>query len=273
VLALYILALLARHHVRNQLGIRRTRGGEQIVRLLQSQNEDIRRNAALTLGAYCLNNESLQTESSRAIPILVRILSGNTTTSLTRRTVTACLAALADNNKANQNSILQVGGLRNAIVMLTSDRTFTKSALHLVSAVVSHNDSAQNAVILEHPRFIPDLLVLLAGESPLLIQAYVTNTLVELVKKNQRAQRTLYVNDGITKLVPILADHERRNVQTLINTLYLLVTLVKLHKFAPRVKLELLRLRVGEHLRPLSTSKDIQLAELAAGLAKMIDSH
>jgi len=182
-LALYLLAILARYQVKSQLAIRRARGGDQIVRLLLSPVEGVRRNAALALGAFTLNNKSVQSEVTRAIPMLVRILENHQNPPPTLRAVAACLASIADSNTANQSLVIEAGGLRAAILLYPTSKHYVRSCLNLVSAVVSHNVSAQNKVLLEYPRFLTELLALLSSPDTHEYKDAVTNTLVELVKK------------------------------------------------------------------------------------------
>jgi len=277
VLSLYLLALLARYHIRNQLAIRRARGGEQLMRLLQSNVEHVRRNAALALGAYSLNNKSVQSEVNRSIHILSRLLESQQTPPATLRTVAACLASIVDNNPQNQQQIIAAGGLRAAVNKLPTDKHFTRTGLHLVSAIVSHNVSAQNQVILDHPRFLADLLAMLNAPDALQYRDSVITTLVELSKKNSRVQLSVFHANGLTAFVKLLKDYkgdeEKAGVAVYVNTLYLLLTQIKLTKYSRRVREELVQQNVVAIVRPMCSAANRQLAETALSLSKAVEER
>lgn len=277
VLSLYILALLARYHIRNQLAIRRARGGEQLMRLLQSSVEHVRRNAALALGAYSLNNKSVQSEVSRSIHVLSRLLESQQTPPATLRTVAACLASIVDNNPPNQQQIIASGGLRAAVTKLPTDKTFTRTGLHLIAAVVSHNASAQNQVLLDHPRFMHELLAMLNMPDAKQYRDSVITTLVELSKKNSRVQLAVYHSSGLVALVNLLkeykGDEDKHDIALYTNTLYLLLTQIKLTKYSKRVREELVHLSVVASLRPMCAAANRQLAETALSLSKAIEER
>eukprot|EP00026_Physarum_polycephalum_P001501 Phypoly_transcript_01503.p1 GENE.Phypoly_transcript_01503~~Phypoly_transcript_01503.p1 ORF type:complete len:1035 (+),score=194.99 Phypoly_transcript_01503:188-3292(+) len=265
-LALYILALLGRYHVSNQVAIKKAKGGEQIQRLLASNVQRVQRNAALSLGAYSLNNTPIQIESSRAIPQLLLILEGKETPPVTRKAVAACLVSLVDNNKHNQDIVLQHNGLRVAI-KLGESQDYIRPTLHLVAAIVSRNVNAQNVVILEHTTYIVALLTMLSVQ-PRTMHPFVTNTIVELARKNPRVQFMLFLNGAIDKLVPLLTDGSE---QTVVNTLFILYTLSKNRKNGSKIRETLRALNISAVLRNLSVSADRETSEIATSLAKALD--
>lgn len=265
-LSLYILALLGRYHVTNQVAIKKAKGGEQIQRLLGSNVQRVQRNAALALGAYSLNNTPIQIESSRAIPQLLLILEGKETPPVTRKAVAACLVSLVDNNKHNQDVVLQHNGLRVAI-KLGESQEYIRPTLHLVAAIVSRNVNAQNVVILEHTTYIVALLTMLSVQ-PRPMHPFVTNTIVELARKNPRVQFMLFINGAIDKLVPLLTDGSE---QTVVNTLFILYTLTKNRKNGSKIRETLRALNISAVLRNLSVSADRETSEIATSLAKTLD--
>jgi len=262
--------LLARNQVRNQVAIRRVRGGDQMIKLLASTVTRVQRNAALALGAYCLNNNPIQQECSRAIPQLVKLLDSATQSS-TNRTVAAALASLADNNKINQNLVQSAGGLGAVIALLPIDKNFTRCGLHVIAALVCRNTSAQNSVVLEHPRFIPDLLALLTNSSPSL-QTHITNTLVELVKKNTLVQKNLYHADATSRLAALLRA-ENPQERAILNVLFLLWTLWHLRKYKEKIRAEFSRQQVAENVRLFCASRNKDIQELAMNLSKEVENR
>jgi len=265
-LALYILALLGRYHVSNQVAIRKAKGGDQIQRLLASNVQRVQRNAALALGSYSLNNPPIQVESSRAIPQLILILQGKETPPITKKAVAACLVSLADNNKHNQDIIVQHQGLQVAIT-LGENQDFLRPTLHLVASIVSRNLAAQNIVLVNQTNYIVALLTKLSVQ-PRPMHPFVTNTMVELARKNARVQLVLFLNGAIEKLVPLLTTGED---QTIVNCLFLLYVLAKNRKNGSRIRDTLRVLNVAAVLRNLSVSPDRETSEIATSLAKLMD--
>jgi len=142
----------------------------------------VQRNAALALGSYSLNNPPIQAESSRAIPQLVLILDAPETPPVTRKAVAACLVSLADNNRHNQDMILQNNGIRVAIKLGESHQEFVRPTLHLIASIVSRNVNAQNLVAADHPSYVVSLITMLTVQ-PRPMLPFVTNVFVELVRK------------------------------------------------------------------------------------------
>jgi len=247
------------------------------VRLVSSNLESVRRNAALALGAYSLNNKDVQNEVNRAIPTLVGILENLVSQATTLKTVAACLSSLADGNKPNQQVILQNGGLKAAVQLFYVDgHIFVRSCLNLISAVVSHNEVAQNTVMLEHPRLVPDLLTLLSAPDLVNYRDTITNTLVELSKRNKQIQSMIYHLDGIDKLAPLLEGYEyeqdssKTHIQA--NIVFLLFTLVRLKNYSVKVRTLLTKLGVVEFIRPMCAAKSRHLTEVSLNLMKAIES-
>jgi len=176
------------------------------------------------------------------------------------------LVSLADNNKHNQDIMVQNNALRAAI-RLGETQEYVRSTLHLVAAIVSRNSNAQNVVVAEHGTYIVSLLTMLSVQ-PRPVHSFVTNTIVELARKNARVQLALILNGAVEKLVPLLTEGSE---QTIINALFVLYSLSKNRKNGSKVRETLRGLNMASVLRNLSVSADRETSEIATSLAKVMD--
>jgi len=271
---LYLLAILVRNHMSNQLIMRKVKGGEAVIRLLGAPQEPVKQKAALALGAYCLNNIPIQGEVSKAIPILCNILKAEGAQPLTRCTVSACLAAMCDNHSSNQMEVKAVGGLRDIAALIVAwDRSGVppKVSLNLLSALVSSNPTIQNHVVTDHPNVVPHLVGFLRNPPNPEILPIVTNTIVELCKKNIKSQAVLYGADIIPPLVKVIEPPAAED--TVLNSLYILGSLWKLRRFQGKIRTEYNRLKLRDQLRILANSKNRNVRSLAATIEKNLDKR
>jgi len=170
--------------------------------------------------------------------------------------------------------VKRVGGLREVIAMLiSSERTGIppKVSLNLLSALVSSNPAIQNSVVTESPHVVPHLVGLLKNPPSPQILPFVTNTLVELSKKNSKSQAVLYSSDAIPHLVkaiePPAAD------ETVLNSLYVLGSIWKLRRFQGKIRNEYNRLKLRDQLRILANSKNRNVRSLAATIEKNLEKR
>eukprot|EP01113_Clastostelium_recurvatum_P021517 TRINITY_DN254_c0_g1_i3.p1 TRINITY_DN254_c0_g1~~TRINITY_DN254_c0_g1_i3.p1 ORF type:complete len:1352 (+),score=399.59 TRINITY_DN254_c0_g1_i3:155-4210(+) len=269
---LYLLAILVRNHANNQLIMRRVKGGDIVIQLMSASQESVKQKATLCLGAFCLNNNPIQGEVSRAVPLLCAMLKSEAIRPLTKCTVAAAMASLADNHMSNQNAIKADGGLRDMIhLMLQGDRSGAPARvwLNLLSALVSGNPEMQIAVVQDHPRVLTYLTDLMGTSQSTMVLTFATNVCVELSKKNARVQVEMY-NAGIIPLL-VRAIQVPGADETIMNSLYVLGSLYKLKKPHAKIRSEYTRLKVRDQLRVLANSKNRSIKTLANTIEKNLE--